>query len=113
MADNNKRPDFHQQTPLKFDEAARKPQEGYGNPPPPYVPTSVVVGQPLLNPQPGQQGVIFIQREQLPPNGNAICFSVFVLLCCSLALGIIGLVFASKLCFYSLCHVTTCTPKIT
>ena len=94
MADNSERTDFLHKNDPKFEEEVTKQQKVYVSAPPSYAPTSVVVGQPL-NPQPGQ-GVMFINREELPPNGNAICFSVFVLLCCSLPMGIVALVFASK-----------------
>lgn len=59
--------------------------------PPPYAPAGpqVVVAQPQYS-----QQVVMAQREELPSNSNMVCFSVFVLLCCSLPLGIVALVFA-------------------
>lgn len=76
------------------------PSAGYQTPPnypqpAGYPPAYASVGQQVVVAQPQQvQQLVIVQQEELPPNGNMICFSVFVLICCSCGLGIVALIFA-------------------
>ena len=102
--------DFLHENASKFDEAVTKQEDqGYANPPPSYSPHAAVVGQP----QPYVPAATDGFREELPSNNEAICASIFVILCCCLPLGCVALAFASQYSIISVSsiHVPPPSPR--
>ena len=91
---HNFKADFLHENASKLEEVDSKQQQTYGSPPPySQSDVTVVVGQP----QPGATDTgSLVYAEGFPDNGNEVCFAILVGLFCSLPMGIVALVFASK-----------------
>ena len=81
--------DFLHENASKLEDIESKQQQTYGT----QSDVSVVVGQP-------QSGATdtdaLVSVNGFPDNGNEICFAILVGLLCSLPIGVVALVFASK-----------------